>query len=149
MAGSSVHRIGGLLLIAATLFFRHSSTKSPTAHDTSVSHVKTPVLQQTAALPPDVATPARSHPALEGHGRSISRQAGGYKRDGKSAGFVPLPGFDPNLPTGKLMIVRMELPGEALALVGLPAGETNSDHRILADVLVDEDGTPYAVRLAR
>lgn len=64
-------------------------------------------------------------------------------------GFVPLPSYDPAVGTGDLQVVRLELSGADLRLVGAPVAEDLSDQRILADVVVGRDGTPYAVRLVQ
>ena len=63
--------------------------------------------------------------------------------------FVALPSFDPAIPVGPSRIVRLELPGSALQLVGYPVNEELLEHRVLTDVLVGQDGLPYAVRLVR
>jgi hypothetical protein len=47
-----------------------------------------------------------------------------------------------------LTIVRVELTGTDLRLLGAPVTEDLSDQR-LADVVVSGDGTPYAVRIVR
>ena len=64
-------------------------------------------------------------------------------------GFVPLPSYDPAVSTGDLQVVRLELSGADLRMVGAPVAEDLSDQRILADVVVGRDGTPYAVRFVQ
>ncbi len=44
-------------------------------------------------------------------------------------------------------MVRVDLPGRALRLVGYPVSEEIADRRVIADVLLTQDGTPYALRL--
>ncbi len=61
--------------------------------------------------------------------------------------FVALPTFDPAVPLGESRMVRMDLPGSALQLIGYPVDGQLLDRRILTDVLVGQDGMPYAVRL--
>ena len=63
--------------------------------------------------------------------------------------FIALPTFDPAVPVGESRMVRMDLPGSALQLIGYPVDGQLLDRRIVADVLVGEDGLPYAVRLVR
>jgi hypothetical protein len=46
-------------------------------------------------------------------------------------------------------MVRLDLPGRALQLVGFPVSEDIADRRVIADVLLAQDGTPYALRLVR
>jgi anti-sigma factor RsiW len=62
--------------------------------------------------------------------------------------FITEPEFDPALPTGKLMIVQVELPVSALSLDVIRSDVAASSSRVLAEVLMDEDGTTYGVRLA-
>ena len=63
--------------------------------------------------------------------------------------FVALPTFDPAIPIDHLEMVRLDLPGRALQLVGFPVSEEFAERRVLADVLLAQDGTPYALRLVR
>jgi hypothetical protein len=63
--------------------------------------------------------------------------------------FIALPTFDPAVPVGESRMVRMDLPGSALQLIGYPVDGQLLDRLIVADVLVGEDGLPYAVRLVR
>jgi hypothetical protein len=63
--------------------------------------------------------------------------------------FVALPSFDPAIPIGQSRMVRLELPGSALQLIGYPVNEQLLERRVLTDVLVGQDGTPYAVRLVQ
>lgn len=63
--------------------------------------------------------------------------------------FVALPTYDPAIPIGDLQMVRLDLPGRALQLVGFPVSEDIADRRVIADVLLTQDGTPYALRLVR
>lgn len=64
-----------------------------------------------------------------------------------AADFVALPSFDPAVPTGDTRILRVELPGTALQLIGYPANEQLLERRVVTDLLVGQDGLPYAVRL--
>jgi len=61
--------------------------------------------------------------------------------------FVALSTFDPAVPLGESRIVRMDLPGSALQLIGYPVEGQLLDRRIVTDILVGQDGMPYAVRL--
>ena len=63
--------------------------------------------------------------------------------------FVALPTFDPAIPIDHSEMVRVDLPGRALRLVGYPINEEIADRRVLADVLLMQDGTPYALRLVQ
>jgi hypothetical protein len=61
--------------------------------------------------------------------------------------FVALPTYDPAIPIDRLEIVRVDLPGRALRLVGFAMNEEVADRRVVADILLAQDGTPYALRL--
>jgi len=63
--------------------------------------------------------------------------------------FIPLPGYDPAVPAGDLQMVRLELTGSDLRLLGAPVAGDLSDTRVTADFITDRDGTPYAVRLVQ
>jgi hypothetical protein len=62
--------------------------------------------------------------------------------------FVPWPGAAslPAFESGQL--VRTELPASALPLLGLVPAGTVTDNKVLADVLIGQDGLARAVRLA-
>jgi hypothetical protein len=63
--------------------------------------------------------------------------------------FVALPSSDQAVRGEELRVIRLELTGRALRLVGAPVSEEIADRRVLADFVVGQDGTPYAVRLVR
>lgn len=63
--------------------------------------------------------------------------------------FVALPTYDPAIPIGDLQMVRLDLPGRALQLVGFHVPEDIADGRVVADILLAQDGTPYALRLVQ
>jgi hypothetical protein len=63
--------------------------------------------------------------------------------------FVALPTFDPAIPIDHLEVVRVDLPGRDLRLVGFPISEEIADRRVVADVVLAQDGTPYALRLVQ
>jgi hypothetical protein len=61
--------------------------------------------------------------------------------------FVALPAYDPAIPLDELRVVRVRLPASALWQMGAPLNSDTADRRMLADFVVGQDGTPYAVRL--
>lgn len=61
--------------------------------------------------------------------------------------FVALPAYEPQLSHEDLRVVRLQLSGNALRLVGVPVQEESTDRMLLADFVVGQDGTPYAFRL--
>jgi hypothetical protein len=104
-----------------------------------------------AVTPDPAARTASSEPSREP--KRTSRQDQRGARDVASSPsqneFMPLGTYDPAMVPGELEVVRLELTGADLRLVGAPVAEDLADRRMLADVVVASDGTPYAVRLVR
>ena len=63
--------------------------------------------------------------------------------------FLALPGYDPAVPADELHVVRVQLPGSALWQMGAPVSPDLGARRFMADFVVSQDGTPYAVRLVQ
>jgi hypothetical protein len=61
--------------------------------------------------------------------------------------FVTLPSYDPAIPVEGARLVRLQMPGSALSLVGMPVRQDAADRQFVADVLLAQDGTPFALRL--
>lgn len=111
---------------------------------------KAPVPQPEISAPvkPRISAPVK--PRMRAKQRSKTRGHSVEAAPAITAGdFIALPSFDPAVPVGESRMVRMDLPGSALQLIGYPVDGQLLDRRIVADVLVGEDGLPYAVRLVR
>jgi hypothetical protein len=63
--------------------------------------------------------------------------------------FLALPGYDPAVPVDELHVVRVQLPASALWQMGAPVSPDSGERRFMADFVVSQDGTPYAVRLVQ
>lgn len=63
--------------------------------------------------------------------------------------FVPLPSYSLRSQAEDLRIVRLQVNGRDLRLVGAPVSGDIDERPVLADFVVGQDGTPYAVRLLR
>jgi hypothetical protein len=63
--------------------------------------------------------------------------------------FLALPGYDPAIPPEQLSIVRVQLPASALWQMGAPVSPDSGARKFMADFVVSQDGTPYAVRLVQ
>jgi len=101
---------------------------------------------------PDAArqtAPAARGPAQEQRSPVGQRNARATAPSANQNGFMPLGTYDPAMVSGELQVVRLELTGADLRLVGAPVAEDLADRRMLADIVVASDGTPYAVRLVR
>ena len=63
--------------------------------------------------------------------------------------FLALPGYDPAIPAEELSIVRVRVPASALWQMGAPVNPDSGARKFMADFVVSQDGTPYAVRLVQ
>jgi hypothetical protein len=63
--------------------------------------------------------------------------------------FLALPGYDPAVPADELSIVRVRVPASALWQMGAPVSPDSGARKFMADFVVSQDGTPYAVRLVQ
>lgn len=66
-----------------------------------------------------------------------------------SRAFLALPAYDPTMPKDDLQVVRVQLPASALWKIGAPVPADASERRVMADFVVGQDGTAYAVRLVQ
>jgi hypothetical protein len=145
-------RIAGLvacfLAIAGLFFLQRPRTPRP-AQNATQAHiepaslpVQVPEVKQTASIPVDKPKSVRnlSHPNLSHPKVTATKVA--YSRE-----FVALPGYDPEVPVADLHIVRVQLPTSTLWQMGAPINPAGPDRRVLADFVVNQDGTPYGVRL--
>jgi hypothetical protein len=63
--------------------------------------------------------------------------------------FLALPGYDPAVPVDELHVVRVRVPASALWQMGAPVSPDSGARKFMADFVVSQDGTPYAVRLVQ
>jgi hypothetical protein len=101
--------------------------------------VKTP---EASTLPQGVTTPAR--PAIRHIKPKATNNITASRRQ-----FLALPGYDPTVPADELHIVRVQVPASALWQMGAPISPDFGAHKFMADFVVSQDGTPYAVRLVQ
>lgn len=116
--------------------------------DTGAKTNKAPVKTPEATGPESVqATNAKAiQPAVTTKRVRPNLQAG---RVTASRQFLALPGYDPEVPADELHVVRVRLPASALWQMGAPMSPDGDGRRVLADFVVSQDGTPYAVRLVQ
>ncbi|MGC2743811.1 MAG: hypothetical protein WA672_11530 [Candidatus Angelobacter sp.] len=101
--------------------------------------VKTP---EASIVAKGVTTPAR--PAIAHVRRKATNNVTASHRQ-----FLALPGYDPTVPADELHIVRVQVPASALWQMGAPVSPDFGARRFMADFVVSQDGTPYAVRLVQ
>lgn len=100
-----------------------------------------------ATAPRVVARPARTRIRSQATGKTYRTNKVAPSPVMAASDFVALPSFNPAIPIGPSRIVRVELPGSALQLVGYAVNGELLERRVVADVLVGQDGIPYALRL--
>ena len=111
------------------------------------------IVQEQPSVPtksPDVATTAK---VVTAPSRSAKKQAKGKAANSNLAAsnrqFLALPGYDPAIPAEELSIVRVRVPASALWQMGAPVSPDSGARKFMADFVVSQDGTPYAVRLVQ
>jgi hypothetical protein len=111
----------------------HTPEATPSVPD------KTPHGQVVAKIAPTQSRPVgkRARPKAAAIGAASRRQ------------FLALPGYDPAVPADELHVVRVQLPASALWQMGAPVSPDLGGRKFLADFVVSQDGTPYAVRLVQ
>ncbi len=117
-----VGALAALLLAASPLLLQHRLNRQPAARATQEPAAGGSAVLASASLD-------RGWSALE------------------AGDFVALPSYDPAIPVEGARLVRLQMPGSALRLVGMPVRQDAADRQFLADVLLAQDGTPFAVRL--
>lgn len=135
------------MVLPATVLLVSKRHREPTPAPEAV--VASP-LAKTAATPVAVASalPVRAKKShAKSGGSSVAAAAGNDVA--RNDGFVDLPSSDQAVRGEDLRVIRLEVTGRALQMVGAPVAEESADNRMLADFIVGQDGTPYAVRLVR
>jgi hypothetical protein len=102
-----------------------------------------------AKAPQDVtvakAAPTPSRPVK----RRLKPKAVSSNLAAASRQFLALPGYDPAVPADELRVVRVQVPASALWQMGAPVSPDSGARKFMADFVVSQDGTPYAVRLVQ
>ncbi|MGZ4840976.1 MAG: hypothetical protein ACXV5J_04470 [Candidatus Angelobacter sp.] len=142
----SVAAIAAGLALAASLM----SVSSRSAHQ---APAKVIVQEQRSGVPanaPEVSTSAK---AVTSTPRPVAKHVKPKATDSNIASsrrqFLALPGYDPAVPADELHVVRVQLPASALWQMGAPVSPDSGARRFMADFVVSQDGTPYAVRLVQ
>jgi hypothetical protein len=136
---ASVAGLAALVLLSV-LVLRHPVVSPPT-HGNGAS--ATP---SSASVAPESAEPSRQPDASVESAANANSNFTDADTEYASA-FVALPFNGETAPVGDEVVVREFLSPAALANLGLPVSEANAGENVLADFVVDEDGTPRAVRL--
>jgi len=105
----------------------------------SAAPVKAPEATTVAKMAPTSPRPATKHVKPKDKNNIVASRRQ----------FLALPGYDPAVPADELHVVRVQLPGSALWQMGAPVSPDLGARKFMADFVVSQDGTPYAVRLVQ
>ena len=141
LAGTLAAVAACLAIISALMSLR------PTARTSGVQQAGTPAPGGSPKIPNAVASvpqAAQVRPAVKHiRPRNTANRVPARRQ------FVALPGYDPAVPANELHVVRVQLPASALWKMGAPVSPDSGARRVLADFVVSQDGTPYAMRLVQ
>jgi len=110
------------------------------------------VKEQPSSVPVKAPEPSTVAKVATTPPRSAKKQAKGTANRNLAASnqqFLALPGYDPAIPAEELSIVRVRVPASALWQMGAPVSPGSGARKFMADFVVSQDGTPYAVRLVQ
>ncbi|HET9839533.1 MAG TPA: hypothetical protein VFR84_14980 [Candidatus Angelobacter sp.] len=142
-------RRGGTLALIGLVAFAVWMWRSPAQrHSGQDNYAKTPsgTTQEkpTVSPAPVVAHGQPQQPKALTPPRSLRAAASVANR-----AFLALPAYDPSMPKDDLQVVRVQLPASALWKIGAPVPADAGERRVMADFVVGQDGTAYAVRLVQ
>jgi hypothetical protein len=116
----------------------------------SSNAVVTPAASEAVAATGSTLAPALA-PAMAGLAAGANSAAAVESANASDGAFTPLPDSDDSLPLDGGAVIRVTMQKSLLASFGLPAGDDDatSTEQIAADVLVDQAGTPRAIRVVQ
>ena len=133
-----------ILVFAARLVGDRDVAPAPRAASAPISEpVNAP-----AATAPEMAPRRWPEPRMARTARR-SRAAARQRDLEVATGFIPVAGGDMLGPLDRGYLVRVELPRTALRSFGLPMNEDRAAERVMADVLMGEDGLARAIRFVQ
>jgi hypothetical protein len=135
--------IAATLLLAALLVFSPRRTQRPQVVQ-SPAQPQPQVVQDQSATTSAGPQKKQQYAVVRG-----DRQVASFEQDAQGSAFIPLPAYDAATAGTDVRVVRMEVTGSDLMMVGAPVSAELADNRVLADFVVGSDGTPYAVRLVQ
>ncbi len=142
---ATVAALAACVALAAGLISMRSRHETPSREivnrQPSVVPVKTPDVVTNAKAE---GTPSQSVKKQVKPRATTSNLAAASRRE-----FLALPGYDPAIPADELSIVRVRVPASALWQMGAPVSPDSGARKFMADFVVSQDGTPYAVRLVQ
>ncbi|HSK43911.1 MAG TPA: hypothetical protein VLA83_08500 [Candidatus Binatia bacterium] len=141
----SIGALAACLTLAVGLISIHPRHAAPAKEivreQPSVVPAKAPQAPTIAKAVPTPARPMAKHVKPKVTNSNITAASGRQ--------FLALPGYDPAVPMDELRVVRVQVPASALWQMGAPVSPDSGARRFMADFVVSQDGTPYAVRLVQ
>ena len=126
------------------------SMGSRSAHQTPAKVI---VQEQPSGVPakaPEASTIAKAVPTpTRPAAKHVKPKAANSSLASSGRQFLALPGYDPAVPADELRVVRVQVPASALWQMGAPVNPDSGARKFMADFVVSQDGTPYAVRLVQ
>ena len=132
--------LAACLVLAALLWMRRPSHPPLNVANVSATSAKVPGNASEATVVTSVAPKQTPSVAKRVSAKRPIRPAADRQ-------FVALPAYDPRIPLDELRVLRVQIPASALWQMGAPLNSDTANRRMLADFVVGQDGTPYAVRL--
>jgi hypothetical protein len=140
-----VATLAACIVLAASLLSMRSKHQEPAktvVHEQPISvPAKAPEAVTVATAVTNPARPVRKHVKPKPGNSNITATSGRQ--------FLALPGYDPAVPADELRVVRVQVPASALWQMGAPVSPDSGARKFMADFVVSQDGTPYAVRLVQ
>jgi hypothetical protein len=141
---ASIGTLAACLTLAAGLISLRSRHEAPARKTVQEQpravHVETPEAVSVAKAVTTPPRPVKKHATTKATNSNLTAA---------SRQFLALPGYDPAIPAEQLSIVRVRLPASALWQMGAPVSPDSGARKFMADFVVSQDGTPYAVRLVQ
>ncbi|HST78019.1 MAG TPA: hypothetical protein VLN58_05995 [Verrucomicrobiae bacterium] len=129
----------GLAIFAGMLRPVHTADKKTPVYAPKRAPVVAPAVRASSTQPPEPKSDRTEQ----------RRIASSETQAANDEGFVPLPSYDPAVASSDLQMVRVEVTGSELRMLGARVAGDFSDRPVIADFITDRDGTPYAVRLVQ
>ncbi|HEX4603133.1 MAG TPA: hypothetical protein VH724_04005, partial [Candidatus Angelobacter sp.] len=140
--------LAACVVLLVSLVFMRPAEHTPSTEQVRKDVPSVPAKAPDVVVPVSPATTAAVAPRAAGkHLRPKFTAASASAAAGRQ--FLALPGYDPAVPADELHVVRVRLPASALWQMGAPMSPDGESRRVLADFVVSQDGTPYAVRLVQ
>ncbi len=144
-----------LLALGLTIYKRQalssSGTQAPSAAANTIAAPATSSASSESAANAQVAATSVAATSTAASSASVKSATGATGTDADNAEyaseFVALPYADGLTDSDSGTVVRVDLPRSSLASMGIPVSGLAAGDRVVADLVVSDDGTPQAIRL--